>query len=95
MYFTSNYFLDDKEWKRKFYRFVDSYQGEDMMKLREIESDIFQGIKAEIAKDYGGQWTGCELQNRMADEKIASCIKASFRSYEKQGLRPHGHFFKF
>ena len=93
--FISNYFVDDTVWKRKLYRLIDSYEGEEAIQLRAIESEIFEAIKEEIANDYGGSWTGCNIQNRAADAKVASSIKSSFRAYEKQGLKPYGHFFKF
>ena len=87
--------IDEKEWKKTFYRLVDGYQTVECKRKRllEAENNIFQNVKKSI-EDETGDWTGTKLQNRLADYKIAAAITTSFKTYEK-GLKRRGSFFNF
>ena len=84
-------------WKKLFYRFLDSYEEnqETKERLNSIENEMFQHIKPKVEADLNQKWSGSKVQNSLADLKIADSIKSSFKSYEKQGVRPDGHFFEF
>ena len=56
---------------------------------------MFEHIKPMVEKKLNENWFGSKEQNSVADFKIAESIRSSFRSYEKQGVRPDGHFFEF
>ena len=75
-------YSDDKKWKREFYRFLDSYKksGNVKTQLQTIEEDIFENIRGEIETEFGHTWSGSKEENRVADMKISSAIKSSFRS---------------
>ena len=80
-----------------FYRFLDGYEKKEHIRkqLLDIEIDIFESIRGDIEKELGVKWSGSKTQNRLADEKVATVIKSSFFSYDKQGKHPHGKFFIF
>ena len=65
----------------------------DREQLLEAESVMFKSVKKELEED-GKIWSGTKEENNLADSKIASYVKASFRMYEK-GKRIEGHFFDF
>ena len=85
------------QWKKRFYRFLDTYSKNDTLRkdLINIEEAIFEKIRIDVEGELNYKWTGSKLENQKADLKIASAIKASFRSYEKQGRRRDGTFFIF
>ena len=53
-------------------------------------------VKGEV-KEQTGVWTGSNVQNKMADEKISKRVKSSFRTCEKNYKDPSfvGKFFHF
>ena len=89
-------FPKEKDWKKIFYRFLDSYEkdGKIKNKLRTVELEIFHHIKIDVEKKTGN-WMGTKHQNNIADRKVASAIRSSFKSYEKMGVRRDGQFFLF
>ena len=66
-----------------------------MKHLKRIDREMFEHIKPMVEKKLNENWFGSKEQNSVADFKIAESIRSSFRSYEKQGVRPDGHFFEF
>ena len=50
-------------------------------------------VREEIEIDIG-TWTGSQVQNRIADDRVAARIKQSFKTYEG-GRKYQGSFFKF
>ena len=86
--------LDPKTWKKIFYRAVDSAGNQDSVDLRDIEEDMFRKTKVDVV-NATGPWIGSSEQNKMADLKISTFVRNSFKSYEKS--RPIGEksYFKF
>ena len=89
-------FPKERKWKKIFYRFLDTYEKKKKIQneLRRIEFNIFEHIKMDVERKTG-RWKGSNEQNKIADEKIASAIRSSFKSYEKWGVRRDGQFFIF
>ena len=89
-------FPNERQWKKIFYRFLDSYEKNYKIQnqLRKIEYDIFEHIKIDVEKK-SGQWEGTSYQNKIADERVATAIRSSFKSYEKLSIRRDGQFFIF
>ena len=58
-----------------------------------IEEELFLNIKHEVEKESGQDWVGDKEQNRLADLKIAQCLKRSFLNFEKSSKDVH--YFKF
>ena len=91
----SERFPGDLKWKKVFYRAVDSPTDPAGDKLREIEEEVFaEIIKFEVEEEMG-PWTGSADQNRVADQKIAGCIKSAFKSYEKTRKPFQESYFEF
>ena len=88
--------VDEFQWKKIFYRLVDSYDQDETKRKRllEAENNVFQNIKKVVENDTG-LWSGSQLQNRLADYKVASAIYSSFKTYETKGLQRRGTFFNF
>ena len=89
--------LEDSHWRKLFYRCVDSLVlGEEGEKLRKIEEEMFVTfIKQEVEEEIRGPWTGSKEQNRLADFKIALCVKSSFKVYEKTRQLFEKSYFNF
>ena len=83
-----------KAWKTIFYRVVDSQADEDGDEIRAIEEELFETIKGNVEK-VTSSWIGSIEQNRMADQKIATLIRNSFKSYETTKESPEKMMFQF
>lgn len=85
----------DKLWRRAFYRLIDSstLNPDDRDRARRIEEELFINIKPEVESEVGRDWEGDEEQNRLADLKIAQCLKKSFRNFERSSKDVH--YFNF
>ena len=66
---------------------------DDRDKAMRIEEELFINIKPEVERELGGNWEGDEEQNRLADFKIAQCLKKSFLNFERSSKDIH--YFKF
>ena len=70
----------EAQFKKQFYRLVDSKEDVDGEELRNIEMKIFfAGIKVEMESTHG-VWNGSEEHNSMADKKIAKLIRNTLKS---------------
>ena len=78
-----------------FYRVVDSLATSEGDQVRSIEEHSFANIVKDEVEEELGPWTGSKEQNALADYKIASSIKTSFKSYEKNRKSFEESFFKF
>ena len=80
-----------------FYREVDTLMSVNGNKLREIEEYMFKNLVKGEVEEQTGVWTGSNVQNKMADEKISKGVKSSFRTYEKNYKDASfvGKFFHF
>ena len=58
-----------------------------------IENSLAMDVREEMEIDIG-KWTGSQVQNRIADDRVAARIKQSFKTYEG-GRKYQGSFFKF
>ena len=76
--------LGDKEWKKYFYRLVDSLETENGEKLRNIEEFMFKNLVKDEVEKASGPWEGNESQNYLADRKIAAGVKSTLKNYEKK-----------
>ena len=74
---------------------VDSLDSEEGNQLREIEEKSFLEFAKEEVENETGQWVGSKVQNRLADNKISSSIKQSFKNYEKTRGSETTSYFKF
>ena len=89
-------FPDDEAWRRMFYRTVDSLMDEgNGSRLRKVEAQMFIEFAKSQVEEVLGCWTGSAIQNKAADEKISSYVKASFRAYEKMRKSFQQSYFKF
>ena len=91
----SESFPEDQQWKKTFYRRVDSLADERGSKLRKIEENLFKEVVKFEVEEALGPWTGSAIQNRSADLKISTGIKSSFKSYEKNKQSFEESYFKF
>ena len=73
---------------------MDSAGIQDSVDLRDIEEDMFRKTKVDVV-NATGPWIGSSEQNKMADLKISTFVRNSFKTYEKS--RPIGEksYFKF
>ena len=73
---------------------MDSQADEDGDEIRAIEEELFETIKGNVEK-VTSSWIGSIEQNRMADQKIATLIRNSFKSYETTKESPEKMMFQF
>ena len=73
---------------------MDSQANEDGDELRAIEEELFETIKGNVEK-VTRSWIGSVEQNRMADQKIATLIRNSFKSYETTKESSEKMMFQF
>ena len=72
-------YLGEAQFKRLFYRMVDSREGVDGDKLREIEMAVFRaGVKEEV-ETYHSYWRGAMDHNSAADLKISKLVKGCIK----------------
>ena len=74
---------------------MDSYQTDETTRkdLLKVEHKQFEHILKDVEKETG-PWSGSNIQNYLADVKIANSIYSSFKTYEG-GMRREGTFFIF
>ena len=84
-------FLDDTAWKKIFYRNIDAQSGQEGVRMKKIEEQMFSKVKPSIEKELG-EWKGKKLQNQLADLKISVCVKTSFKKYEEKKLKGKSYF---
>ena len=65
------------------------------MKLSQIEKSIFNNIQKSVEESTNNVWIGSKEQNSLADLKIATSIKNSFRQYETSKAKKEKSYFKF
>ena len=83
------------EFRKRFYRFLDSLEDcEDANRFREIEFKTFKILKPKIEADLG-KWKGDLKQNEEADNRIATAIVTSFKSYEVNRKEYEEAYFVF
>ena len=88
-------FAGDAAWKKIFYRIIDTMPGDDGVRLKRIEEDVFQKlVKKQICKNED-LWTGSIEQNRVASFQISQYVKSSFKAYEKTRSLICKSYFKF
>ena len=68
-----------ENWRKEFYRFLDSFEGEDAETLRSIEMDVFHTK----FKNHDS-WEGTMEDNRNADKNVAKAVRSSLINYEKK-----------
>lgn len=68
---------------------------EDANRLADIELGIFGNIVKEVEKQTKHEWSGSLKENKLADERVASCIRNSFANYEKDRKADSPSYFKF
>ena len=80
------------EFRRSFYRLVDGHEvDENIEMMRSIEDRVFRVVKKE---DFGGSWDGSLKSNEKADLLVVTCIRNSFKVYEKNSKKSET-FFSF
>ena len=84
-------FPSEKRFKTIFYRLID---GAEDSKLRELEENVFIGVKKDLEAELG-DWDGSSIMNKKSDMKVASTIRNSFLSYEKNRLTREKSYFTF
>ena len=86
-----------KQWKKVFYRLLDSndLDPEDKDRLQEIEARTFKEIKEDVSKKFTVGWDGGIEVNREADKTVANKIRNSLRIYEKSKPKHQQSFFLF
>ena len=75
-------------------RFLDSFIGDELQTLLDIEKSIFENIKIDVENETGHPWTGTKEENSNADLKVAQSLYTSFKNYER-GSKYYGSFFNF
>ena len=63
--------------------------------MRSIEEGIFVNVVKKEVEDQMGPWEGNSAENKLADQKISSHIKTSFRIFEKSKKYPDIAVFNF
>ena len=64
-------------------------------KLRDLEEELFTFFGKKEVEEQHGPWVGSYENNKLADLRISSIVKTSFKNYEKSKESYEPTFFKF
>ena len=85
-------FLEEGIWKKIFYRLIDTLgeDDDDRDKMLDIESQTYGAIINEFENE-----KDVEVQNKLADHRIAKAIVTSLKLYESSRKKFDVSYFKF
>ena len=66
---------------------------DDGKRLRKIEEDLFFAFAKKEIEAEQGVWDGSVEHNRLADMKVSSIVKTSFKNYEKNRRKEDQQYF--